>query len=134
MDTPTPSSQAYRPRRQVRPPWRARLALLGRRVLRASLMVVAVVLVVDALFGDKGLLQTLRARRRYADLAASLDRLRRENAQLREEARRLREDPGAIEEMARRDLGLRRRGELVFIVKDGRPRADGERRPREQRP
>ena len=35
-----------------------------------------------------------------------------------EEVRRLTEDPAAIEEIARRDLGLIRPGEKVFIVKD----------------
>ena len=40
------------------------------------------------------------------------------SAKLRETARRLREDPAAIEEIARRELGLIKRGERVFIVKD----------------
>ena len=44
-----------------------------------------------------------------------------ENAQLREEARRLREDPTAIEELARRELGLIKPGEKVFIIKDVPP-------------
>ena len=33
-------------------------------------------------------------------------------------ARRLREDPAAIEEIARRELGLIKPGERVFILKD----------------
>ena len=33
-------------------------------------------------------------------------------------ARRLREDPSAIEEQARRELGLIKPGEVLFIVKD----------------
>jgi cell division protein FtsB len=37
---------------------------------------------------------------------------------LREEARRLREDPTAVEEIARRELGLIKPGERLFIVKD----------------
>ena len=45
-------------------------------------------------------------------------RQRAENARLREEVRRLEEDPAAIEEIARRDLGLIRPGEKLFIVKD----------------
>ncbi|MGH9219038.1 MAG: FtsB family cell division protein, partial [Vicinamibacterales bacterium] len=48
----------------------------------------------------------------------SLERARAENAQLREAARRLREDPAAIEEAARRELGLIKPGEVLFIVKD----------------
>ena len=51
-------------------------------------------------------------------LAASIASLRQDNARLREQARRLREDPRAIEDIARRELGLIRPGELLFIVKD----------------
>jgi cell division protein FtsB len=79
---------------------------------------VAAVVIVDALVGDRGLLAMLRARHQYDQLASTIARQRAENARLREEARRLREDPGAIEEIARRDLGLIRPGEKVFIVKD----------------
>jgi cell division protein FtsB len=59
-----------------------------------------------------------RARQQYEDLSATLARLRAENARLGDMARRLRDDPGAIEELARRELGLIRPGEKVFIVKD----------------
>ena len=44
-----------------------------------------------------------------------------ENAKLRETARRLKDDPSAIEEIARRELGLIKPGERVFIVKDVPP-------------
>lgn len=81
-------------------------------------MFVAAVVIVDALVGDRGLLAMLRARHQHDQLAATIARQRAENARLREEVRRLREDPGAIEEIARRDLGLIRPGEKVFIVKD----------------
>ncbi len=82
------------------------------------LLLVAAVIVVDALVGDRGLLAMLQARKEYDELATTVARQRVENARLREEARRLREDPSAIEEIARRDLGLIRPGEKVFIVKD----------------
>jgi cell division protein FtsB len=60
----------------------------------------------------------MRARQEHDRLAASIARVRAENARLREEARRLREDPAAIEEVARRELGLIRPGEKVFIIKE----------------
>jgi cell division protein FtsB len=82
---------------------------------------VTLVLVIDALVGEKGLMETLRARRQYRELSGSIDRLRGENARLREEMRRLREDPRTIESLAREELGLIRPGELLFIVKDARP-------------
>ncbi len=76
------------------------------------------VIVVDAIAGEKGLLALLQARREYSALERSLERARTENAELREMARRLREDPHAIEEQARRELGLIKPGEMLFIVKD----------------
>jgi cell division protein FtsB len=92
--------------------------LLGRRVLNYVLIFVTIVLIVEALVGDKGLVQTLRARRQHADATAALDGLRDDNARLREEIRRLREDPGTIESIARQDLGLIRPGELLFVIRD----------------
>jgi cell division protein FtsB len=115
----TDPSRGPRPRRDpALPPRPGRV----RQVVHAILLFVAVVLVIDALVGDQGLLQTRRARRRHAELSATLERLRRENAALRERARRLREDPAAIEEEARRELGLVRPDELIFIITDAPPR------------
>ena len=84
-------------------------------------MFVASLIVVDGLFGERGLLAMLRARQEYEQLAATLARQRAENARLRDEVRRLNDDPRAIEEVARRELGLIRRGEKVFIIKDVPP-------------
>lgn len=75
-------------------------------------------IVVDGLVGDRGLLAMMRARRQYDELSATIARQRADNARLRDEARRLTEDPTAIEEIARRELGLIRPGERVFIIKD----------------
>jgi cell division protein FtsB len=111
-----PSSVAPLRRRQnpavaAPSPWRT-------RVLNYVLAFVTVVLVVDALVGDKGLLDTLRARRQHGALAAALAQKRQENVRLRDDIRRLKEDPGAIESLAREELGLMREGEVLFIVRD----------------
>lgn len=92
-----------------------------RRIVQWLVLFVASVFVVDGLVGDRGLLAMLRARREYDTAAATVARQRADNARLREEVRRLREDPGAIEEIARRELGLIRPGEKVFIIKDVQP-------------
>jgi len=89
-----------------------------RTLVRALLLFVGCVLVTDAVFGERGLLEMRRARQRHGEVAAAIAALRQENARLREDARRLREDAPTIEAIARRDLGLIRRGELLFIVKD----------------
>jgi cell division protein FtsB len=93
----------------------------ARRVVQALLLFIAAVIVVDALVGEQGLFAMMRARRQAEELAATIARQRAENARLREEVRRLTEDPSAIEEVARRELGLIRPGEKVFIIKDLSP-------------
>ena len=85
--------------------------------LRRAVMFVTCVLLADALFGDWGLAQTLRARRDYDQAAWKLAVLRQENAALRDEARRLQDDPGTIESAAREELGLIRPGEILVVVK-----------------
>lgn len=92
-----------------------------RKTVHLLLIFVTLVLVLDALVGEKGLLETIRARRQYRDLSASIERLRAENVELREQVRRLREDPSAIESLAREELGLIRPGEMLFILKDAKP-------------
>ena len=94
----------------------------GRRALRLVLGFVTAILVIDAMVGEKGLLTLLEARREFTTLEQSLTRARTENARLREETRRLREDPAAIEELARRDLGMIKPGEKLFIIRDVQPR------------
>jgi cell division protein FtsB len=88
------------------------------RVVRYVVLAVGCVLIIDALVGDRGFLAMLKARQQYRTLEASLARSRADNARLRDEARELREDPQAIEEIARRELGLIRPGEKLFIIKD----------------
>ena len=91
-----------------------------RRAVHLLLVFVSLVLVIDALIGEKGLVKSLQARQHYRDVAASLETLRRDNAKLRDEVRRLNEDPATIESVAREQLGLIRPGEIMFILKDAK--------------
>jgi cell division protein FtsB len=85
-------------------------------------MALTAVVLVDAIVGENGVLALLQARREFAAVERALQQQRDDNISLREAARRLREDPSAIESVARRDLGLIKPGEKVFIVKDAAPR------------
>jgi cell division protein FtsB len=91
------------------------------RLIQLGIAVLALILVVESLFGSRGLNAMLDARRQYQAIAADVERLRAENLRLRGEAKRLREDPAAIEEAARRDLGYAAPGETVFIIRDAKP-------------
>jgi cell division protein FtsB len=92
-----------------------------RQAIQYALVAIGCLVIIEGLVGDKGLLTMLKARQQYRTLEASLSASRSENARLREEARRLKEDPSAIEELARRELGLIKPGEKLFIVKDVGP-------------
>jgi cell division protein FtsB len=116
---PAPS-RTPQPLRRKRIPVAPRSAF-RRKAIHFLLVFVTVVLVVDALVGEKGLTESIRARRHEAEQEAAVARLRQENAELREQARRLREDPSAIESVAREQLGLIRPGETLFILKDVKP-------------
>ena len=94
---------------------------LWRRALNYLLVFATAVLIADALVGERGLVATTRARRQAAELQASVDRVRDENARLRETAKRLETDPSAIELVAREKLGLIREGEILVIVKNVKP-------------
>jgi cell division protein FtsB len=89
-----------------------------RHAVQYVLIFIGCVLVIDALVGDKGLLAMIKARQEFRALEQSLAGARSDNGRLREQARRLREDPDAIEDIARRELGLMKPGEKLFIVKD----------------
>jgi cell division protein FtsB len=96
-----------------------------RRTLQMLLGFVTLVLVINALIGDRGLMETLRARRQHQELVTAIERLRIDNARLRDEARRLRSDPATIEALARQELGLIKPGEMLFIIKDAKPAQTG---------
>ena len=106
-DAARASTALGRPHRRGRNPW-----------MRRVLLLVACAILLDSLFGDRGLAQTIRARRDYQRAVATLARLKAENAALRDDVRRLTGDPAAIEAVAREDLGLVRPGEILVVVKD----------------
>lgn len=112
----TAGVEPLRRRRPIAPPprqWRKGLNLL--------LLFVTVVLVVDALVGENGFMDTLRVRGQSQELQRSVASLKTENARLLELSRRLKDDPRTIEAIARRELGLIREGEVLFILKDVKP-------------
>lgn len=91
----------------------------SRRTLLLLFVFVCIVLLANAIIGERGLMATRSAGVQADQLESDIGYLRRENQRLRELARRLRSDPAAIEEAARGDLGYLRRGEIVVIIKNG---------------
>lgn len=95
----------------------------GRRVVQYGLIILGSLLFLDALVGEKGFVENLKARQQYEAIERSLGRLKDDNERLRKDVELLRKDPDTIEGIARRELGLMRPGEKLFIIKDAEPSA-----------
>jgi cell division protein FtsB len=65
-------------------------------------------------FGDKGLLQVYRLRRELREIERVNMELQQENERLKAEINNLRTNKKYIEELARRELGLVKKGEIVY--------------------
>lgn len=90
----------------------------SRRFWSQLVLFVATAVLVNGLFGERGLLATIKARRSFAAASRDLARLRHENTLLRHHARQLRSDPRAIEAIARGELGLASADEIVVTIHD----------------
>jgi cell division protein FtsB len=98
---------------------RTRRARGGFRALVIVFSLGVSFVVIDAFAGERGLAALVRSRQELDQLAADVEERNRENDRLREQIRRLSgEDPAAIEDIARRELGLIRPGERLFIIHD----------------
>jgi cell division protein FtsB len=94
---------------------------LRGRAVQYLLVFLGSVLVIDALVGDKGVLQMLKKRQELRTLDQAVAAARVQNAEMRAEIDRINTDPAALEEMARKDLGLIKPGEKLFIIRDAPP-------------
>jgi cell division protein FtsB len=87
-----------------------------RRTGWYALVLLCVLLVANALVGDRGLLALVRANQEHARLRDAIDAIRAQNEQLHRYVQSLRDEPAVLEELARRDLGMIKPGERLFIV------------------
>ncbi len=85
----------------------------NKRVIVTILLLVSV-MIFFTFFGDKGLLQVYRLRRELKEIERVNMELRQENDKLRVEIDNLRTNKKYIEELARRELGLVKKGEIVY--------------------
>ena len=74
------------------------------------------VLVVHDIFGTHGYLAMRHTQNEIRKVKTDLDQLNKENVELEQEVRELKTDPHKIEKIARDELGLARRGEVIFKI------------------
>ena len=83
---------------------------------------VSCALALNALIGERGLAETIRARRHLRQMQAEVARLEAENAALLRKADLLQTDRQTIEHVAREELGLIRKGEVLVVLTNVAPR------------
>ncbi len=71
-------------------------------------------LVAHVLFGEHGFLAMRRAQKEVEKLRQEISQLHADNKSLSEEIQALKTDPQLIERIARQEMGLAKRGELIF--------------------
>ena len=94
----------------------------SRRAIHFLLLFIACILLADALIGERGFFEARRAQYHQATQKKEIARQRQENFRLRKEAEQLTNgEPRSIEALARGQLGLIRKGEVLFIIRDVKP-------------
>lgn len=93
----------------------------NRRLVTWALLLGSFILIVNALFGERGYLAAMRARQEYRTVADEAARRRSENERMIDQIRDIKNDPDALEDAARRELGLVKPGETLVVIRDARP-------------
>ncbi len=91
---------------------------LRRKALLLASVLFLVALILNSLFGSRGMLHLAGQRERVSALQSEIDQLRNENHRLMIEIAALRTDPAAIERIAREELGYVRPDETVYLLSD----------------
>jgi cell division protein FtsB len=91
-----------------------RLTVFTQRVLPIAMLILAFVSVPILILEPEGLPRLKSLERELADVNAENDELKRDVARLHVEVKDLRDNPAAVERIARDQLGLVRKSEVVF--------------------
>lgn len=92
-----------------------------RKIFIFVVLLIAGVVTVAAVTGDRGYLDVRRQRARMQELQAEVSALNMENVALLEQVRALRKDPYTVEKIAREKLGYARPGEIIFRFPPDQP-------------
>ncbi len=91
---------------------------LKRKALSLALFLTLAASALNALFGDRGLLELLKVRDEIESLDQEIAMLRAENRRILEEVRSLKTSPLVVERLARENLGLVKPGEVVLLIRE----------------
>ena len=78
--------------------------------------ILTIVFLISFFYSDRGIVELQQARTRAMQLRTDIKRLEAENARLRAEIDSARKSTFAVERIAREDLGMSRKGEVVYML------------------
>src|SRR4051812_3063971 len=90
-----------------------KVALKAVTVLSAIL---TFVFLISFVFSDRGIAELDHARKRVTDLHTGISRLETDNAHLQAEIDSVRRSTYAVERIAREDLGMSKKGEVIYLL------------------
>ena len=88
-----------------------------KKALGLAAFLIVALSILNAFFGDRGVLGLMKARNDYRALASEVEALEAENQRLAAEIHALRSDPLVIERRAREVLGMARPGEIALEIR-----------------
>ena len=78
--------------------------------------VLTLVFLFSFFFSDRGIAELQSARSRVAALHSDINRLETENVRLRGEIDSVKKSTYSVEQIARQDLGMSKKGEIVYML------------------
>ena len=85
-----------------------------RRNMNWFLVVGFALLLLQDIFGTHGVLAMRRSQQQAEEIQKQINQLNQQNEQLAKRVKELKTDPSAIEHIAREEMGLARKGEIIF--------------------
>ena len=86
------------------------------RVVALLSAVLLVLFFISFVFGDRGISELQYSRKRVESMRADVRRLESENARLRADIDSAKQSTYAVERIAREDLGMSKKGEVVYML------------------
>ena len=86
------------------------------RVVVLLSAVLTIVFLISFFFSDRGIAELQQARTRVADLHRDIAKLQADNARLRAEIDSVKKSTYAVERIAREDLAMSKKGEVVYML------------------
>ena len=71
-----------------------------------------------ALFGERGIIKIIHLHHERDRILAEVQRIQEKNEKLKREIRLMHEDPSYLESVARKELGVVKENEILFIFED----------------